>query len=441
MSAHVLIVEDEEPLRISMAIALKRGGYDVAEAGTVRAAVALLEQEAFDLVVSDLRLPDGDGLEVLRHAGELVPDARVLIMTAYGTVKTAVEAMQGGAFDFVQKPFAPEQLMHRVERALEHGRMSSELRRLSRATDPTVDIVGRSAPMQLVRQRIEQAAGSRTVLICGETGTGKELVARAIHTTDDSTGTFVVVNCAGISESVMDSELFGHVRGAFTGAITSRRGLLEEADGGTLFLDEVGEIPPTMQAKLLRFLQFGEVRPIGSNRTTKVKVRVLAATNRNLKEEAAKGNFREDLVYRLDVMRVNLPPLRERLDDLPELCSRLLARVAAQLHKRPPTISEAAVAHLSQGRWRGNVRELENVLERAILTAGQSDLEPEHFVLDHAGHATAPQAQALADVERSHIVGVIERAHGDRAAACEILGISRSTLRRKLIEYGMWTEG
>ena len=434
MTAHILIVEDEAPLRTSIAIAFKRAGWFYREASSVAEAVAAFATCAFDIVLSDMRLPDGNGVDVLAKARELVPDARVLIMTAYGTVENAVEAMQLGAFDFIQKPFAPQELLHRVQRVIEHMRLEGRVRRLQGNRDPIGEMVGESGVMRRVQERIRQVAEARAVLITGETGTGKELAARGIHAIAGADEPFVVVNCAGLSETVLDSELFGHVRGAFTGAADSRKGLLEEADGGTLFLDEVGEIPLLVQAKLLRFLQFGEVRPIGANTVRTVHARVLAATNRDLAEEVEQGRFREDLLYRLDVARVELPALRERGEDLPVLCEKLLARIAARLHRRPATLATGAIDQLMGHDWPGNVRELENLLERAVLTAESQVLQANHMSPTRRRRSTA--AADLAGVERKHILQVLEQSGGDRKLACASLGISRSTLRRKLIEYG-----
>jgi len=437
VGGYILLVEDEAPLRASMKIALVRAGYDVTDVGSRGEAERALEQEGFDVVLTDLWLPDGDGIEVLGIARERAPQAQVLIVTAFASVDTAVEAMRNGAFDFVKKPFGPEQLVRRVEIALQQRRLTAELERLGTDGDAMSAIAGRSNPMEEVRAQIRVAAVARAVLVQGETGTGKELVARAIHEASACDGAFVVVNCAGLSESIMDSELFGHVRGAFTGAETARRGLLEEAHQGTLFLDELGELPLPLQAKLLRFLQFGEVKPLGSNRTAKVQTRVVAATNRDLREEVEARRFREDLLYRLDVMRIDLPPLRRRLDDLPELCDRLLERVASHLGQQRPSISTPAVERLGKYRWPGNVRELENILERAMLMSRGQDLLPEHFGFIPEASS---EPETLADVERRHILGVLDDVGGDRKQACDRLAISMSTMRRKLIEYGRWTE-
>ena len=439
MSRSVLIVEDEAPLRASMSIALKRAGFEVTQADTVEAARTAIANEPFDAVVTDLRLPDGDGLAVLETLRDTVPGTPAVMVTAFGSVQTAVEAMQLGAHDFVQKPFGPERLVHTVRRAIDHRRLEAEVRRLGGGGLSPLLQLGQSAAMQDVAHLIEQSVGARAVLIQGETGTGKELVARAVHAGGDPSTPFVVVNCAALSETMLDSELFGHVKGAFTGAAGARKGLFEDADGGALFLDEIGEMPLPLQAKLLRFLQFGEVRRLGSNRTVAIRTKIIAATNRDLRVDAAAGRFREDLYYRLNVFEIRVPPLRERMVDIPDLCAALLERIAPELGRPPPKLGSAAVEQIRAYGWPGNVRELENALERAMLLARGKDLGPEHFALIR----TSPGAQTsiletLEVVERRHIIAVLEHVDNDKRRAAEVLGISRSTLRRKLIEYGRW---
>jgi len=439
MSASVLIVEDEAPLRASMAIALKRASFDVTQVGTVADARAAIDGEPFDVVITDLRLPDGDGLMVLDFLRQAAPGTPAVMVTAFGSVQTAVEAMQLGAHDFVQKPFGPERLVHTVQRAIDHGRLAAKVERLEVRQDPASSLVGTSAPMRQVAELIRRSADARAVLILGETGTGKELVARSVHAAADASSPFVVVNCAALSETMLDSELFGHVKGSFTGAAGARKGLLEEADGGSLFLDEMGELPMNLQAKLLRFLQFGEVRRLGSNKTLKIRARIVAATNRDLQKEVREGRFREDLYYRLNVFEIRLPPLRERTEDLPELCRQLLGRVAGELGRPTPTIGDDALDAIRGQRWPGNVRELENALERAMLLAGGGPISAEHF--PGGDGATAPSAaklEPLEVVEKRHILGILDIVGGDKRRAADVLEISRSTLRRKLIEYGRW---
>lgn len=439
MTRSILLVEDEAPLRASIAIALKRAGFEVSEAEGVAQAKESLNRSVFDVVVTDLRLIDGDGLAVLAHVRERAPETETVIVTAYGTIETAVEAMRLGAHDFLLKPFSPERLVHTVQLAIEHGHLASEVRRLGRSRALDSELVAVSPAMREVARRIEQAARSRSVLILGETGTGKEVVARAIHDAQNPAAPFVVVNCAGLNETLLDSELFGHVPGAFTGAASARRGLLARADGGTVFLDEVGDITLPVQAKLLRFLQFGEVRPLGSDRTQHIRAQIIGATNRDIEQLVRERTFREDLFYRLDVFRIELPPLRRRLEDLPDLARHLLDRIARALHRPPSELTPGAIARLAEYRWSGNVRELENVLERAMLTTNTRTLRGEDLPIPARRAAPGEERSVgatLAEVEKSHILSVLDANGGDRRRALEVLGISRSTLRRKLIEYG-----
>lgn len=440
MAAAILLVEDEVPLRRSVAIALRRAGHRVAETGGCAEAIAALDADVFDLVVVDVRLPDGDGLSVLAAMAERGIDAAALTVTAYGTIETAVEAMRRGAFDFVQKPFPPERLLACVGRALEHRRLRAELRRRGRIADgePAPALVGDGPGMVEVRRLVAAAAAARTVLITGETGTGKDLVARAVHAAaGDPDAPFVVVNCGALSESLIESELFGHVRGAFTGAARARRGLLAEADGGTVFLDEIGEVPASIQPRLLRFLETGEVRAVGADQPARVDSRVVAATHRDLAAEVRAGRFRQDLLYRLDLFRIVVPPLRDRLEDLGPLAEHLLARIARRLRRPALRLGPGALDVLRAHSWPGNVRELEHVLERAALLAPGDRLPAD--LLHPRPPAVLPAAErTLADVERDHILATLEQTGGDRTAAARRLGISRSTLRRKLIEYGRW---
>ena len=446
----ILIVEDEAPLRQSLNIALRRAGHEVADAGTVAEAQRLLEHEIFDLVVLDLRLPDGDGMTLLTAVRSLRPETAVIMMTAYGSVNVAVEAMRVGASDFIEKPFGHERLVATVDRALEHSRLRAELRR--RSEQAAADIVGDSPAMQEVRNRVRQAADARVVLVTGETGTGKNLVARAIHAERDAELPFVVVHCGSLPDTI-DSELFGHVRGAFPGA-DARRGMLREAEGGTVFFDEIATIPAELQPKLLRFLDEGEIRPVGADRTIRTRCRVVVATSRDLAAEVKAGKMRQDLLHRLDVFRIALPPLRERIEDLPRLAEHLLARVGSRLGRPTLRIDEAALDVLRAHDWPGNVRELEHALERALLLADDGTLtadllEPfveEASAADSAEIETAPEGRdsttpPLATIEREHILRVLEAMDGDRTATAKALGISRSTLRRKLISYDRWTTG
>jgi DNA-binding NtrC family response regulator len=450
--ATILLVEDEAPLRTSLTIGLHRDGHAVIAAATVAAARGALEREPIDLVLVDLRLPDGDALDVLAALPEDGPAA--VVMTAYGTIETAVEAMRRGAFDFLAKPFGPERLAASVGRALEHRRLRAELRR--RRAEAAPALVGDGAAMVELRRRIAQAAAARVVLVSGETGSGKDLVARAVHEAGRPDAPFVVVNCAALPGALIESELFGHARGAFTGADRARRGLVAEADGGTVFLDEIGEVPLALQPRLLRFLETGEIRPVGADRATRVDVRIVAATHRDLAAEVERGAFRRDLLYRLDGFPIAVPPLRARLEDVPALCDELGGRIARRLGRPARRLGVEALAVLAGYGWPGNVRELEHCLERVALLAEEDgdeagerveagEVDPELVAAcmpeEPPGREASDEMAGvppLAEVERAHILAALDACGGDRSRAAAALGISRSTLRRKLIAYGRW---
>ena len=448
--AVILIVEDEAPLRQSAAIALRREGHEVEQAGTVREAAEALRKSLFELVIVDLRLPDGDGLAVLEDLRTTQPEASALMVSAYGSVEVAVEAMRLGAFDFVEKPFGPERLSATVARALEHRRMRAELER--RGARSAIGLIGTSSAIDEVRRRVEQSAEARIVLVTGETGTGKERVARAVHARRDPASSLVVVHCGSLPTTMIESELFGHVQGAFVGA-EGRRGLLREADGGTVFLDEVAEVPLELQPRLLRFLEDGQVRPVGADRASKVDAQVVAATARDLGAEVKAGRFRQDLLYRLDVFRIHLPPLRERKEDIEPLCRHFLAELCERMQRAPVELEPDVLEALQRYDWPGNVRELRHTLERALLLCDEPVLplelveplsdedEPEEagaVLPDREGSEGAVDLRPLAAVEREHILRVLAACDGDRTKSARKLGISRSTLRRKLIAYDLW---
>jgi DNA-binding NtrC family response regulator len=442
--ATILIVDDETRLRLTMEAVLRHRGHQVVQAETCAAALKAIDRDVFDLALLDVRLPDGDGLELLRDLRQRSPELTALMLTAFGTVENAVEAMRLGADDFLQKPFGPERLVASVERALAHSRIQEELQRLNRQ-GPETAILGTSPAIEEVRRLIYQARDARAVVISGETGTGKDLVARAIHrTAAPASAPFVVVNCASFPESLIESELFGHVRGAFSGAAGARRGLLAQADGGTAFLDELGEVPLFLQQRLLRFLETGETRAVGADHPGQVNCRIVAATSRDLVEAMRQGGFREDFYYRLDVFRIYIPPLRERPQDIEPLAEHFLACIAHSLRRAPQRLGAAALEAAQRYHWPGNVRQLRHALERAILLSSAEELSWEHLLPSRAPVTLAerrePVAPAatplpLAEVERRHILTILERVTGDRAEAAKLLGISRSTLRRKIIEY------
>ena len=451
MALRILIVDDDEALRESLALVLAAESYEVLAAADGEAALALLEKGPADVVLCDLRMPGVDGLELLPQLARRLPGATLILMSAHGGPDLAIEAMQRGAYDYLAKPFAPSEVLIAIRKARARERLRRENALLRRDVQRAVGerpIVAASQGMIEVLELVERAAEFKsTVLLTGESGTGKEVLARAIHAQSPRRGeAFVAVNCAAIPENLLESELFGHARGAFTGADRARRGLFAEADAGTLFLDEIGELPLPLQAKLLRALQEEEVRPVGESKPRRVDVRVIAATARDLEGEVRAGRFREDLFYRLDVLRVRVPPLRERREDIPLLVDHFLACFAATLGKPVRELSDDALAKLVAYPWPGNVRELENVIERAVILVrgeriGARDLPP---------NVTAPAREAppggvadfsLREARRACETQAIERAlaatSGNRTHAARLLGISHRALLYKLKEYGL----
>jgi DNA-binding NtrC family response regulator len=429
--SRILLVEDEAVIRTELRRLLTRQGYDVAEAGSVTEAEAEHALDGFDLVIADLRLPGAPGTELIGKCN----GSPVLVMTSYATVRSAVDAMKLGAFDYLSKPFDHDELLMVVERALAAVRLkrqNQQLRRdLERSYSP-IGMVGECAAMQDVFNRINKvAATDATVLVLGESGTGKELVARAVHERSGRRDApLVTVNCAAIPESLLESELFGHEKGAFTGALANHVGLVEEAHGGTLFLDEIGELSPSAQARLLRLLQESEVRRVGSTRTLKVDVRLVAATHRDLEAMMKCGQFRSDLYFRLRVFEIRLPPLRERKGDLQLLASKLLERIRARLNRPQITLGKDAEAALAGHQWPGNVRELENALERAVILAEGTTLSADLLALE------APEPAAPADEATSmedYFVRFVREHEEDMGEAelAEALGISRKSLWEK----------
>jgi len=450
---HLLIVEDEAALREVVAERLADQGYDVVQAANGEEAVDRLAEFAFDIVVTDLRLPGIDGGKVLEAAVTRYPDIIGIVVTGYGTVKDAVAAIKRGATDFVTKPFQFDELLHVLDSALEQRRLKSEnayLRSQLERRYSFEGIVGRSRPMRDLFQLLETVSVTNsTILVSGETGTGKELVARAIHHNSPRRGNqFVAINCSAIPETLLEAELFGHVRGAFTGAVGNRVGRFEQAHKGTLLLDEVGTMSGPLQMKLLRALQEREVERVGDSRTIKVDVRVIAATNSDLTKLVGAGKFREDLYYRLNVIPVRLPPLRDRREDIPLLVQHFLDRFCRELGPPRPTmtVSQQAMRRLMAYEWPGNVRQLENALERAVaLSAGRTqielaDLPPELQELSDApssGVFSLPEDgidfhEYVGNVERELIRQSLERTSGNKGRAAQLLNLKRTTLVEKL---------
>ena len=445
----ILVIDDERGIRSLCGDVLRRAGYDTEVAETGKGGLSAAAAKPVDLVLCDINLPDIDGLQVLTQLMERDTPPTVILITAYPSVDTAVRGMKIGARDYITKPFTPDELRMVAQRALEEDALRRENRDL-REELAYGNLVGESEPMAELRSTIAVVSRSdANVLVTGESGTGKELVARALHYQGvRSTAPFVPVNCGALVDNLLESELFGHVRGAFTGAEQAKRGLFLTANGGTLFLDEVGELPLQLQPKLLRVLQDGEIKPVGGVDSTRVDVRLIAATNRDLSKAVADGTFREDLFYRLNVIAIEVPALRDRRDDIPLLAEYFADRAALRARRGRVDIDDTAMAWLKNQAWHGNVRELENAIERAVVLAAGNTLTAEDFQprgsFEHTS-ATTEQAPAaspdemlsLDDIERIHILRVLKACGGQKTKASAILGINRTTLWKKLRQYGI----
>ncbi len=446
----IVVIDDEVNAATALETLLREDGYEVGRAHDGETGLSLLEKSDPDVVLTDLRMPGMDGLELLSRIKQIRPDTMVILMTAYGTVKTAVRAMKLGAEDYLGKPIDVEELELILQRAVDKKRLLEEARLLHERLDHKYNLdnlVGESPGMLAAFKTIRQvAASSSSVLLLGESGTGKELFAQALHQNSPRRSKpFVRVACASLPETLLESELFGHEKGSFTGALYSRSGRFEVADGGTLFLDEIGDISPTVQVKLLRFLQEREFERVGGNRTYKVDVRIVAATHRDLKRKLEDGSFREDLYYRLNVIEVTIPPLRERGTDVPLLAQHFLERFAAA-NGKALALTDEALALLLQHRWPGNVRELENAIERAVVLADGATLTPQHFPTLRRVSASAEPAAGLAEgvpipgstlaaIEREAILRTLEAVGGSTSRAATLLDISARKIQYKLKEY------
>ena len=450
----ILIVDDEQSMRDVLSIMLKRAGYGVTVANDAEEAIAEINKEIFDLVITDLKMPKGSGLDVLKAVKSSSPESVVLMITAFASTESAVEAMKLGAYDFLTKPFQVDEVQHIIRNALERRRLSQEnvlLKREMVSQSSFERIIGRSEAMQKVFDIVRKVADTKSnVLICGESGTGKELIARAIHY-HSSRGElpFVTVNCSALPETLLESELFGHMKGSFTGAIANKAGLFEVADGGTIFLDEIGETTLATQVKLLRVIQEREFRRVGGNQDVKVDVRIIAATNKDLEKAVGDGTFREDLYYRLDVIPIRLPPLRERSSDIPLLTEHFLDQMSRESGKAVPSVTPGAMRALQAHEWRGNVRELENLIERAVAFYTGTPLSEED-VRSWLHRPTPPQPYSsdlppegldlenfVNNIEKDLLLKALERAKWVKKKAARLLQLNTRSFRYRLEKYAI----
>jgi two-component system response regulator PilR (NtrC family) len=450
----LLIVDDEQSMREWLTIALSQDGYDVETAASGEDAIKVLDRTPVDVALVDLRMPGMDGLATLRAIKRANEAVSVIIMTAYATAETAVHALKEGAYDYLIKPFKVDELRHLCRKALEERRLRGENVRLRHEVEARYhfgNLIGKSPPMREIFSTIERLGDSKaTVLVTGESGTGKELVAKAIHfNSNRKGGPFVTVNCGAIPQELMESELFGHVKGAFTGAMSAKQGLFEVADGGTLFLDEVSELPPHLQVKLLRVLEDPEIRPVGGVKPVRVDVRIVAATNRDLAQAMARGTFRQDLYYRLNVILLHLPPLRERREDLPLLVDHFLQKFAEASGRPIKVVSPGTFAALESYPWPGNVRELENVIERAVTLERGTVLGPDALP-DSLRNRPAPDVtpielppeglnldQLIEGLEKDLLTQALRRTGGVQTRAAQLLQTSFRSFRYRLQKYGL----
>ncbi|HYP12295.1 MAG TPA: sigma-54 dependent transcriptional regulator [Bryobacteraceae bacterium] len=449
MKQRVLVVEDEDKLRRVVQLQLQSGGFDVDQAGSGEDALRLADRA--DLVISDLRLPGMDGLELLVHLRRQHSHTPVIVITAFGSVETAVQAMKAGASDFLLKPFSLDHLMTVVHKALEVRALRDENKKLKEELGVRYELhnlIGRSQAMQEIFGTISRVAPTRaTVLLAGESGVGKDMIARAIHFHSPRRDRpFVKINCTALPENLMESELFGYEKGAFTGAVAAKPGKFEQADTGTVFLDEIGDVPPAVQVKLLRVLQERELERLGSNKTKQIDVRVIAATNVDLRLALENGTFREDLYYRLNVLPLDIPSLRQRKEDIPYLAEHFVRKLGKDMG-RHCSFSDKAMQKLLAYDWPGNVRELENVIERSMVLCSADRLEAEDIKLDSirskAGIPSGflPDGMSLDQYEQSIIKEALKRAHGNKSQAARLLGITRNALRYRLSQMGVETDG
>ncbi len=448
----ILVADDEHSMQEFLDILLRKQGYEVQTVRDVASATMALDSDDYDLLITDMQMPDGTGVDLLRHARQAAPDLVVIVITAFATTETAIEAMKEGAYDYITKPFKVDEILLVVQKALEKKLLATENRRLRhalRSERQQRSLVGNSPAMEQLYEMVSRVAATKTnVLIYGESGTGKELVARAIHDESERCERpFVALNCAAIPETLLESELFGHMKGSFTGAVANKDGLFESAEGGSLFLDEVGEISASLQVKLLRVIQEKVIRRVGGTKDTEVDVRLIAATNRRLEDEVSAGRFREDLYYRLNVIQLELPALRERMEDLPLLVHHFVEKYARELGKEVRGVQPETMDLLAHYSFPGNVRELENIIERAVALARDEwvgiDALPTAVTADVPAATPAIPAegvqleQLIADYERGLLREALSRAGGVKKKAAQLLGISFRSFRYRLEKLGL----
>jgi DNA-binding NtrC family response regulator len=442
----ILVAEDQDSARESLVELLRGEGYEVYEAADGTAAISLIDTLDLDLVLTDLMMPGADGIAVMKHVRDIAPQTLVMIMSAHATVETAIEAIRLGAQDYLLKPLLFAEVLRKIRHLMDHRKLAWENQLLRREVNDHFSPdrpLGRSAAMQEIVTMIRKVAPTpTTVLISGESGVGKEVVARAIHSGSQAKdNVFLPINCSAIPENLLESQLFGHVKGSFTGAVGSQEGLFQRARGGTIFLDEIGEMPLSLQPKLLRVLEEKTVLPVGSTTPVKVNVRILAASNRDLKSEVEAGRFREDLYYRINVFEINIPPLRKRLDDLPGLVEHLIQRHNLEMKSNYKGVDSATMRILMSLPWKGNIRELDNVLERAMILGDGEWIKPadlpgqKNRIDEFSGEDNLAKAVEL--YEKTHIERTIGKTGGDKIRAAELLGLSLSTLYRKIEKLGI----
>jgi DNA-binding NtrC family response regulator len=439
----ILVIDDEEQLRTMIKRIIGLEGFTVFEAANIKAGFKLVEKEQADVILCDVKLPDGSGVDFVKEIKPKFPLTEIILLTAYGNVRDGVQAMKNGAFDYIMKGDDNDKLVPLLYRAMEKVQLQKRIKELQKQVDKRYgfkNILGQShAINEAIELAKKVAPTDATVLLLGETGTGKEVFAQAIHNASKRCSkTFVALNCSSFSKDLLESEIFGYKAGSFTGATKDKRGLIEEANGGTLFLDEIGEMQSDLQTKLLRVLENNEFIKVGDIKSTKVNVRIIAATNLDLKEEMKDGKFREDLFYRLNVFTIQLPSLRERKEDIPALANYFLKIFAEKTNKHVTIMSKEFIRHLQLQEWKGNVRELKNVIERAVIVSDQSGLTPEHLPFELQNNLPNTLSSFdLANIERMHIQKVLHYTKGNKTKTAELLGIGLTTLYRKIEDYGI----